>query len=461
MPRSETKAAQVAARLMSQISDGRLPPGSRLPSLRQASGEFGVSKNTMVEAYDRLVAQGVLVARAGAGFYVQPRRILPQPPAAGRLKEAADAASLLTEQLERRFRTRIGEGRPSAEWHEGAVITKHLRMAITEGGGGLRPDYDPPSGYAALRKTLATRLSERSIDAGTDNVLLTLGANHAFDLIIRQYLRLGDAVLVDSPGYYPLFAKLKLAGLTLIPVPRGPHGPDPQALARAAETSGARFFFTQSLAHNPTGTSLNMSTAGDILRIADRFDLTIIEDDIFGDLMPPTAPRLAALDRLRRVLLVSSFSKTLPAGLRVGYIAGPPALMAELCSLKMLTVVNSCGYSERIVHAVLTDGSYRRHIRTLQARVRNASAQATTLAARLRLSITLETEGGYYGWLRLPEGTDDLALARQAATQDIFLAPGSIFFPSGVSEGGNWLRLNIAYAGDPHFAAFMESTLGP
>ncbi|MDO5640977.1 MAG: PLP-dependent aminotransferase family protein [Paracoccus sp. (in: a-proteobacteria)] len=460
MRRLETKAAQVAARLLERIHDGRLAQGARLPSLRQAAGDFGVSKNTMVEAYDRLVAQGVLLARPGAGFYVQPRRTAPHPPAAGRLQEAADAASLLTEQLERRFRSRIGEGRPAAEWHEGAVMAKHLRMAMTRRGGGLSPDYDPPDGYTALRETLAARLAERGVEARTENILLTLGANHAFDLIIRQYLRVGDAVLVDSPGYYPLFAKLKLAGLALTPVPRGPHGPDPQALAHAAEASGARFFFTQSLAHNPTGTSLNMATAGDILRVADRFDLTLVEDDVLGDLMPAGAPRLTALDRLRRSLLVGSFSKTLPAGLRVGYIAAPPTLTAELCALKMLTVVNSCGYSERIIHAVLTDGSYRRHIRTLQARINKAAALATGLAARLRLPISLEPEGGYYGWLRLPDGIDDLALARQAAARDIFLAPGAIFFPSGISEGGNWLRLNVAYADDPRFAAFMAETCG-
>ncbi|WBU56293.1 PLP-dependent aminotransferase family protein [Paracoccus sediminicola] len=451
-----TLSARVIAELEGRIRSGAVAVGARLPSLRQAASQFGVSKNTMVEAYDHLVARGLLEARPGSGFYIRRQYGAPQPPDRPRLQEAVDAATLLSEQLERRFRTRIGEGRPPAGWIDGAVATRHLRQAIHGPGRSSGQHYDAPAGFLPLRETLTGMLAERSIPVDPGSVVLTLGGNHAFDLIIRQMVRPGDPVLVESPGYYPLFAKLKLTGARLIPVARTPDGPDPAQLSRAARSSGARLFFTQSLAHNPTASSLDLPTAHRILRVAEELGLTIVEDDIFGDLLPPSATRLAALDGLQRVLLVGSFAKTLSATLRVGYVTGPPALVQPLQALKMLTVVNSCGHTERVVHAVLADGTYRRHLGRLRRRIMTGAGQLRQSAQELGLRLNVDPGGGYYAWLELPAGIDDMELARRAAERDIFLAPGTIFMPEGHRDSRGFLRLNVGYADDPRFSRFLR-----
>lgn len=459
------KAEQISARLARSIEEGILPKGERLRSLREAAEAYGVSKNTVVEAYDRLVARGYIEPRHGAGFYVTATRRPSEDPAHARLAEAVDIATLLREQLENSLPVRLGEGRPPAEWVEGLVLKSHIRNIQSGERGHAEHAYGSPIGFAPLRGTLSRILEERLIAARPDQILLTLGANHAFDLIIRQYLRPGDRVLTDSPGYYPLFAKFKLAGVDMVGVRRAADGPDPEDLALKARASGARFFFTQSLAHNPTGGSLTLGRAYEILRICENLDLMVVEDDAFGDLVPVNAPRLAALDQLRRVIYVGTFAKILSASLRVGYLAAAPEIVSNLVDMKMLTIVNSSSYVERIVHTVLVNGQYRHHLRRLGTRVRAARVQAHRVAGQLGLELQAdpgraEDRQGYYIWVGLPSGLDDLDLARRAAREGIFLAPGSIFFPDPETASRHFLRLNVAYVTDARFHGFFRKLVG-
>ena len=461
MSREESKAEQIAARIALSITQGIMPKGARLQSLRAAASAYGVSKNTVVEAYDRLIARGFIEPRHGAGFYVAGVRPKAEDPVTARLVEAVDIATLLREQLEHSFTVRLGDGRPPAEWVEGSVLKSHLRNIASGQRGLFEHAYESPIGFEPLRRTLSHMLAERSIAVRPEHVLLTLGANHAFDLIIRQYLRPGDTVLTDSPGYYPLFAKLKLAGIRMVGVHRGIEGPDPQDLASKAQSSGARFFFTQSLAHNPTGGSLTLGRAHEILRIAEKLDFMVVEDDAFGDLMPAGAARLAALDQLRRVIYVGTFAKILSASLRVGYVAAAPEIIGNLVNMKMLTIVNSSGYVERIVHTVLNDGHYRHHLKRLNVRVREAQFEANRVLRQLGLKPQVEEAEGYYMWVKLPKGVDDIELTRRAARESIFLAPGSVFQIEGSFDEGCFLRLNVAYIGDTRFHEFIRRELSP
>ncbi|MFN7023610.1 MAG: PLP-dependent aminotransferase family protein [Pseudorhizobium sp.] len=459
MPLEDSKTRQIAARIALSIDEGVLSKGTKLRSLRAAATAYGVSKNTVVEVYDRLIARGYVEARHGAGYFVTGIRPRAEDFVTARQAEAVDIATLLREQLEHSFTARLGEGRPPAEWVEGSVLKSHLRNIASGQRGLFEHAYESPIGFMPLRETLSRMLDERHISARPENILLTIGANHAFDLIIRQYLRPGDAVLTDSPGYYPLFAKLTLAGTRMVGVRRGPEGPDPEDLARKAQASGARFFFTQSLAHNPTGGSLTLGRAHEVLRIAERLDFMVVEDDAFGDLMPASAPRLAALDQLRRVIYVGTFAKILSASLRVGYVAASPEVIGNLVNMKMLTIVNSSGYVERIVHTVLNDGHYRHHLKRLNGRIREARSTAVRTLRRLGLEPWLENIDGYYLWITLPEGVDDIELTRRAARESIFLAPGSVFEVDRNAGDRGHLRLNIAYVGDPKFADFVSRAL--
>ncbi|MCA0401953.1 MAG: PLP-dependent aminotransferase family protein [Proteobacteria bacterium] len=449
----------LVARIAHAIDQGLLLPGRRLPAIRAAALEYGVSKNTVVEAYDRLVARGWLQARRGSGFYVRANETtqgLMEAVAAPHIVEAVDLVSLLREQLQQVQHVRVGDGRPPAGWMEESELGRHLRPS---GGRHSRPvshGYGDPIGFAPLRNAIALMLSERSIKVNADQILITFGANHALDLIIRHLLRRGDRVLVDSPGYYPLFGKLRLAGIEVVGVRRNPDGPDLDHLESQIAKAAPKIFFTQSLAHNPTGSSISFPVAHNLLQIAARGGIHVVEDDPFGDVLPAIQPRLAALDQLGRVICVGTFSKTLSASLRIGYIAASPALTNALCNMKMLTVVNSSGYLEHMVSDLIESGQYRHHLRRLRERIGRASHRAQAALDRVGLGLFAPPSGGYYLWTELPEGTDDLALAARASRHSIFIAPGSVFYPERecIRPG---MRINIAYADDPSFLQFMKT----
>src|SRR5690606_30447983 len=165
--------------------------------------------------------------------------------------------------------------------------------------------------------------------------------------------------------------------------------------------------FLQSLAHNPTGGSLSLPAAYRVMQVAARHGVTIVEDDPFADVLPSSAPRLAALDQLERVIYVGSFSKTLSASLRVGYIAAARPLVAALCDLKMVTHVSTSDFVERIVFELMAGGHYLRHLRRLRARIEQVTATAIDQLERIGLVPFAPGSGGYYLWVALPAGIDD------------------------------------------------------
>ena len=454
--RGATLADSVVSRLLAEIVRGTRPTGSRLSSIRKAAVEFGVSKNIIVEAYDRLVASGHVVARAGSGFVVNAARTAEPGSRPRHVAEAVDIASLLGAQLDQRFTVRVGDGRPPASWTEQSEIKRHLGAQ-----GRVSPieedvdAYGSALGFLPLRQQIVRRLATQQIQARDENILMTFGANHALDLIIRGTLSAGDTVLVDDPGYYPLFAKLTLAQVRMVGVRRTAEGPDVEDFAAKLASVRPKLFFTQSLGHNPTGGSITLPVAHAILAAARSVDLTIVEDEPFADLPTTATNRLATLDQLNTVISVGTFSKTLSASLRSGFIAARGDRIGALAELKMLTTVNSSGHVERLLHRLLADGHYDRHLKRLMQRVELASAQVQTSLARAGCQVLASAIGGYYLYLLLPEGVDDIELAREGAKESIFIAPGSVFCIDKKNPLARAIRVNVSRADDPRFYDFL------
>jgi DNA-binding transcriptional MocR family regulator len=450
--RPATLADTVVRKLQAEIAACTLVAGSHLLSIRKAAVEFGVSKNTIVEAYDRLVASGQVTARPGSGFIVAPASETAGSPRPKHVAEAVDVASLLNAQLEQSFQIRVGDGRPPPSWTEQSEIRRHLGAH----GGALDADaYGSALGFLPLRQHLARRLGAQQIEAREDNILLTFGANHALDLIIRAMLSPGDTVLVDEPGYYPLFAKLTLAQVRMVGVSRTPDGPNVEDFAAKAAAERPKLFFTQSLGHNPTGGSLTIPVAHAILTIAERHGLVLVEDDPFVDLPATPDHRLATLDQLNNVISIGTFSKTLSASLRSGFIATRADRIASLAELKMLTTVNSSGHVERLLHRLLVDGHYDRHLKRLGQRIGAASDRVQSNLRQAGHRIFSDAADGYYLYLLLPPGIDDIEIAREGAKESIFIAPGSVFCVDKTSPLARGIRINVSRSDDTRFYEFL------
>jgi DNA-binding transcriptional MocR family regulator len=449
----------IVAHYLRMMEQGALQPGQRVASIRKAADDHAVSKNTMAGAYDRLVALARLEARPGSGYVVTAAARPALPGARPHVAEALDLVSLLREQLDQHYEVRPGDGRPPASWMEGSELSAQFNAMKMPRGVGVEHGYGSSWGYLPLRERICLSLAERSITCTPEQVLLTHGANHALDLIMRDRLEPGDVVLVDDPGYYPLYGKLRLAKAHVVGIRRTPDGPDLDDLAAKIARLRPKLFFTQSLAHNPTGGSLSLPVAHGLLQMADRHDFHIVEDDPFADMLPASSPRLAALDQLNRVLYVGTFSKTLSASLRVGYVAADRRSTASLSDIKLLTVVATSDHIERFVFGLISGGHYLRHIRRLRGRVAEATTRALVDLNAMGLAVTRPRDSGFYLWADLPSGTDELDLCRRAAAQSIFLAPGRVFRPDRQAQAPS-IRINVAHASHAAFLAFMKQAMG-
>ena len=454
-----SRVDNIVAQISGQISSGLYRAGQKLPSVRGGAEQFSVSKNTMAEAYDRLVARGLAVARQGSGYYITGSRPPPAPRIRPDVTEATSIVSLLREQLDQHYETRPGDGRPPASWTEDGHMRRILRSGRTA-TGEIEFGYGSSWGLGALRDWLRMSLAERSIPTEPDGIMLTSGVNHGLDLIIRHLIEPGDTVFVDSPGYYPLFAKLRLAKATVIPVRRLEDGPDLADLQDKLAQHHPKVFFTQSQAHNPTGGALSPATAFSLLQMAEIHDFRIVEDDIFADLLAPTLPRLAAFGQQRRVLYVGSFSKTLSASLRCGYVAGDAELIRGLVDLKMITTVATSAHVERLVTDMIESGQYLKHLRRLRNRMEDATKATVRALSDIGLEVALPRVPGFYLWVPLPQSIDEREFCRRAAAADIFVAPASVFHPDRDPPRRPGMRVNVAYGADPRFCAFLRHELG-
>lgn len=447
---------QIVVGIKQRIDERALRAGARLPSIRHFAEDHGVSKFTVVQAFDRLVAMGYLKSRHGSGFYVTQRSDTGDTAnQACQLDRAMDVLWLLRNALQEQSHIAMpGAGWLPGEWMDGAGIQRSLRLLARKSGAHLTA-YGLPAGYEPFRALLARRLEDQGIGCSARQIVTTRGASHALDLIARFFVKPGDAVLVDDPGYYTLFGYLKLSGAQLVGVPWTPQGPDPAAMENLIQEHRPKVFFTNTLLHNPTGVSISQAVAHRVLQLAERYDLVIVEDDIYGDLLAGPATRLATLDQLNRVVFVGGFSKTVSASLRVGFLACKYEIAESLTDLKLLTGLTTSEIDERLIHELLTDGYFRKHLEKLRSRLRRARGEAIRNLERAGLEIYRESEDGMFLWARRTVSENATRLAAAAAKQDIMLAPGALFRPQ--QEASPWLRFNAAGCGNPAIFRFLEN----
>jgi DNA-binding transcriptional MocR family regulator len=330
-------------------------------------------------------------------------------------------------------------------WLDAPLLQRSLRAVTADGASGwLR--YGDPAGDPSLRRALSQRLADLGIDAAPAQIVTTVGATHALDLVARTLLRPGDAVLVDEPGWAVEYERLTRLGMRLLPVPRGADGPDLTVLQALAQAHRPRLYVTVSVLHNPTGQSLTPAAAHRVLGLAEANDFAIVEDDTYAWFAPPHATRLAALDGLRRTVLVSGFSKIVAPQWRVGFAAASPALAERLVDSKLLTTLTSPGLLEQALGWCLQQGGLRRHAERVTRRLDAARERAVrhALAAGCRF---VTPPHGLFGWV--DAGVDTDALALRLLDDGWLLAPGSLFHAD--RRPGTLMRINFASTEDGRF----------
>lgn len=455
---STTKAEMVMSVIRKRITGRVLTPGAKLPSVRALSGTLSVSTSTVVDAYERLVAEGAIVSRPGSGFYVANQAAPFSPAEAGpKLDRAVDPFWISRQSLESSEDSlKPGCGWLPPSWLPEEAIRKALRT-LSRAEPSALADYGTPLGLAPLRRLISRRMGERGIEASPDEIMLTESGTQAIDLLCRFLIEPGDTVLVDDPCYFNFHALLRAHRAKIVGVPYTANGPDLAAFAATVSEHRPRLYITNSAIHNPTGAVLSPVTAHRVLKIAEEFDLTIVEDDIFADFETVAAPRLAAFDGLERVIHIGSFSKTLSAAARCGFIAARPDWIEGLTDLKIATSFAGGRMTEEVVHAALSDGGYRKHLDVLRARLSKAMAEVTERLGLIGIEPVLRPQSGMFLWCRLPGETDAAEVARACLQKQIVLAPGNAFSLS--QSARNCMRFNVSQTLDPRIFETLKAAL--
>ena len=457
-PSGLTLTASVVAAIQGRIDGRSLAPGARLPSVRGLAETMKVSKSTVVEAYDRLIAEGAIVARRGSGFYVAgPTRPLSLAALGPPLDRAIDPLWLMRHALQAGPDVlKPGSGWLPESWMPDLSVQRALR-AIARGPAPARIEYDNPLGFAPLRLYHARRLAERGVNADPNQILLTNSASQSLDLLCRFLLEPGDSVLVDDPCYFNFLALLRSHRVKAIGVPFTPDGPDVDAFARLVAAHRPRFYLTTAGLHNPTGATISAVVAHRVLKLAEKHDIIIVEDDIFADFEYEPAPRFAGFDGFDRVIQVGSLSKTISASVRCGYIAAKPEWIDKLIDIKLAISQGNGHLSAALLHRLLADGGHRRHLDGLRAKLSAAMGQTIRRLGALGIEPWVAPRGGLFLWARLPDGLDAADIARHGLKNDVVFAPGNVFSLSDIGRG--FLRFNVALCAHPRIFEVLEEAM--
>jgi DNA-binding transcriptional MocR family regulator len=434
---SQTLVEKCVQWAISRIHEQVFRAGMRMPSIRRLALQQGVSPFTIVEAYERLVASGYLEARRGSGFYVcaQARSWNTRH---GEQHTRIDLRWLTRHMLEGAATHGPGLGVLPLSWLDGAQLTTALRSIGRQGAGRLF-DHATHFGFAPLRSVVQYRLAQLDIVANPDQVLLTTGVTHALSLVLRTFVKPGETVLMPDPFWFGAHGVLAANGFNVVGVPCTREGMDMTMLERLVRDHRPRLLILSSAAHNPLGFSLSAAATARILEIAEEHDLLIFEDDIYADLCATQITRLAAADRLQRVIYAGSFSKTLSSNLRVGFVACRADRAQALADAKILSGFTTPQLNERLVHKLLVEGRYDKHAAKLRRRLAFQHRKAKQLLSAYGIEIFGDPEDGMFFWINMRTDTNELAMRWRE--KGLLLAPGSLFLYHQTPT--EWMRFNV------------------
>jgi DNA-binding transcriptional MocR family regulator len=464
---SQSLTEQLASLFAERIANRLLAPGTRLPSVRQCAQQQGVSPSTVVAAYDQLLAQGMVEARRNRGFFVRERAIkrdvgisesdqrgvsaVEQPGTKGGFQAQhvpVNATALIRGMFHGSSdKPQPGMGVFPPDWLETSFMAAAVRRVTSPRQlNAFSLQYGEPAGDMGLRKALSQKLIGLSVHAAPLQIITTVGATHALDIVSRTLLRAGDCVMVEEPGWAIEFARLDAMGMRILPVPRRADGPDLEVMARYCEQHAPKLFVSVSVFHNPTGFCLSPGSAHRLLQLAQTHNFHIVEDDTYSHIAPAHATRLCALDGLQRTIYVSGFAKILAPGWRVGFMAAPPALVERLLDTKLLATLTTPALLEKALAWCIDQGQLRRHAERIRTRLDAARARSVKLALAAGCTFAAPP-AGLFGWV--DTGVDTDALAQRMLDEGYLLAPGALFHAR--RQPSTLMRINFATTQEAQF----------
>jgi 2-aminoadipate transaminase len=330
-------------------------------------------------------------------------------------------------------------------------------LRVLDHAGPEALQYSPTEGYLPLREQIAAGLASQGVPLRAENILITCGSQQALDLLGKLLIDSGDRIVVEAPTYLGALQAFDVFGAEYVAVPVDHDGLCLDQV-EAALRSGPKFLYVMPNFQNPAGVTLALERRRQLVSLAEKFGVPIVEDDPYeklryeGESLPP----LIALDPAYRgpgeagggnVIYLSTFSKTLAPGLRLGWIAGPAGVIAKLVQIKQGADLHTSTFSQMLAYEAATGGFLERHTRTI-CRVYRERRDAMLDALQAMLppgAACTRPQGGLFLWATLPEGMDSRALLEHALAEGVAFVPGDCFYAGGSEIGRRQMRLNFSY----------------
>ena len=449
---------KLVVEILRSIDDGVLKPGDRLPSIREAASARRLSITTVKRAYQALESQGAVEGRPKAGYFVRAaqaasamplvRASTPDP-----VSSAVDVGRFVLATLQR---IRANDALPlGAPYPDPALFSWRRVYQRTNGVARRLADWsvadDLPPGHPELIRQIARRHLRNGLDVDPAEIVVTSGATEAINLCLQAVARPGDTIAVESPTYYAMLQAIERMGMRAIEVPTDPQqGIDIDVLARLLERQRIDACLTMPNIQNPLGFVMPDERKRALVELATRHDMPLIEDAVYNELHygagPPTT--LKAFDTKGLVLHCGSFSKSLSAGVRIGWaLAG--RYSEQVAQLKFINTHSTSALAQQGVAQFLAHDGWDHHLRGVRQTLEERGALMGAMVRRFfpegtRMS---QPRGGYLLWIELPGAADSMALYREALERGISIAPGRVFSNGELYR--NFLRLNYSHAWTP------------
>lgn len=438
--------------IKNQITNGTWPIGSRLPSQRELAKQFGVNRSTVITALDELTADGLIEGKLGMGTIVINNTwtlMRSNPPVNWneQVQLGSHQASLATVQA-----INLAESDESliqlskGELSRDLFPLEEMRSVIQRVGDELTPfGYEDPKGNPELRAVISEYLMKKGVKAPQSSILIVSGALQALHLISIGLLERESTVFLENPSYIYSLSTFQSAGMKLQGIPLDEEGIMP-GLMEERMVNKKSVLYCHPTFHNPTGTLMGTDRRLELLSLAEKAQLPIIEDDVYADLWldSPPPPPIKSHDRHGNVLYVGSLSKSLNPGLRIGWVVGPEAVIDRLADLKMQTDYGSSSISQKIAAEWLSSGRYKNHLSRVREQLksrRDGALQAldTHMAHHAEWN---RPAGGFFIWVKLKPEIQAADLYRKALSKGVLINPGRIY----ATQKLPYFRLSFANA---------------
>lgn len=439
-----------------QILSGTLPAGFVLPPERKLAAENDVSRTTVVRAYDELKALGLVASYRGKGTVVTDKKepshrenpnVFPlswYPLFEKKLENVSDTITDLMGVGSRQDTISFAAGVGAPELYpinqlkiiqnDSACTSEVLNLSAVEG-------------YYPLRESLSQLMERRGISTSAKEVMILSGSMQGIDFAARTFLSPGDAVIVEEPTFLQAIQCFRAAGAKIIGIPLDREGIRTDVLEAQLGRYKPKFIYTIPTFHNPTGIVMSMERRMELLRVAYKYQVPILEDDPYSEIRfrPQKLPPLKALDHYGYVIYLNTFSKVLFPGMRVGWVVAPAPVRKKFTLLKQITDLHVNTPAQYVLDQFLREGHYEPHLErelTIYEKKRNIMVSALKQAEGL---VGFDVpDGGFYLWCRIPYNIPQKQLLSLCGSKGVLYTPGNVFYPQE-SDGEHLLRLNFTY----------------